>query len=174
MPNTQRNPPSTGLGQSRRPPRGIALRKAAHGIARTVSSLGRRANQLAMSVTNAAPSLSLSRGATSASALMPASRLGGAIQASMTKTVSVIGAGRHSGPISIPSTVIAPVHVAHLRAAERGPVYNLTIEGEHEFFANGVLVANCDALRYSAVWLTEDTQGPGELVYQPSIISRHY
>jgi phage terminase large subunit len=33
------------------------------------------------------------------------------------------------------------------RAAE---VYDLTVEGEHEFFANGVLVSNCiDALRYA-------------------------
>jgi len=28
-------------------------------------------------------------------------------------------------------------------------VYNLTIEGEHEFFANGILVHNCDSLSYS-------------------------
>jgi len=27
-------------------------------------------------------------------------------------------------------------------------VYNLTVEGEHEYFANGVLTHNCDALRY--------------------------
>lgn len=28
-------------------------------------------------------------------------------------------------------------------------VYNITVDGDHEYFANGVLVANCDALRYS-------------------------
>jgi hypothetical protein len=33
-------------------------------------------------------------------------------------------------------------------AAGRADVYNLTVEGEHEFFANGVLTHNCDALRY--------------------------
>ncbi len=27
-------------------------------------------------------------------------------------------------------------------------VYNLTVEGEHEYFANGILVSNCDALEY--------------------------
>ena len=32
--------------------------------------------------------------------------------------------------------------------AGRAPVFNLTVEGEHEYYANGVLVANCDALRY--------------------------
>lgn len=27
-------------------------------------------------------------------------------------------------------------------------MYNLTIDGEHEYFANGILVSNCDAARY--------------------------
>lgn len=31
------------------------------------------------------------------------------------------------------------------------PVFNLTVEGEHEYYANGVLVHNCDATRY-LVW----------------------
>jgi hypothetical protein len=30
-------------------------------------------------------------------------------------------------------------------------VYNLTVDGAHEFYANGVLVHNCDALRYLTV-----------------------
>ena len=28
------------------------------------------------------------------------------------------------------------------------PVYNLTVDGVHEYYANGILVANCDAARY--------------------------
>lgn len=31
---------------------------------------------------------------------------------------------------------------------QRCPVFNLTVDGEHEYYANGVLVSNCDALRY--------------------------
>lgn len=31
------------------------------------------------------------------------------------------------------------------------PVYNLEVEGMHEYFANGILVSNCDALRYSLI-----------------------
>lgn len=27
-------------------------------------------------------------------------------------------------------------------------VYNLTVAGDHEYFANGLLVSNCDAARY--------------------------
>jgi intein/homing endonuclease len=30
-------------------------------------------------------------------------------------------------------------------------VFNLTVEDEHEYYANGILVSNCDALRYSLV-----------------------
>lgn len=29
------------------------------------------------------------------------------------------------------------------------PVYNLTIAGEHQFYANGLLTHNCDSLRYA-------------------------
>ena len=28
------------------------------------------------------------------------------------------------------------------------PVYNLRVEGPHEYFAGGVLVSNCDAMDY--------------------------
>ena len=33
----------------------------------------------------------------------------------------------------------------------KADVYNLTVGGCHEYFANGVLVSNCDALRYGAM-----------------------
>jgi len=36
-------------------------------------------------------------------------------------------------------------------------VYNLTVEGEHEYFANGILTHNCDALRYAL--FTHDNTG---------------
>ena len=39
------------------------------------------------------------------------------------------------------------------------PVYNLTVEEEHEFFANGILVSNCDSLEYD-IWriVSRDTE----------------
>lgn len=40
------------------------------------------------------------------------------------------------------------VHVLSVRAAGQQPVWNLTVEGSPEYFANGVLVHNCDAMRY--------------------------
>src|SRR5262249_40134312 len=47
---------------------------------------------------------------------------------------------------------IAPVHVLGLRAAPNADVYDLTVEGAHEFFADGHLVHNCDAM----VWALTD------------------
>ncbi len=45
------------------------------------------------------------------------------------------------------------------------PVYNLTIEDEHEFFANGILVHNCDAFTYLILSLMERGIGKGKVVW---------
>jgi len=39
-------------------------------------------------------------------------------------------------------------HSGHAGERFARPVWNLEIEGAHEFVANGILVHNCDALRY--------------------------
>ena len=44
-------------------------------------------------------------------------------------------------------------------------VYNLTVEDEKEFFANGVLVHNCDALRYAL--FTHKVSKPAPLTQMP-------
>lgn len=47
-----------------------------------------------------------------------------------------------------------PVSVLGLLIEEqRSPVYNLTVEGSKEYFANGVLVHNCDNIRYTCVYV---------------------
>ena len=44
----------------------------------------------------------------------------------------------------------ATVHVVRVYAGKNGvPVYNLSVEDTPEFFANGVLVHNCDCARYA-------------------------
>ncbi len=53
----------------------------------------------------------------------------------------------------------ALTHVACVRAMQQtGPVYNLTVEGEGEYFANGVLVHNCDVLAWGVAM--QKTSGP--------------
>lgn len=52
-------------------------------------------------------------------------------------------AGRHPGSTDTPRTGSAPVSVVSVTDAGTSPVYDLTVEGEHEFFANGLLVHNC-------------------------------
>jgi hypothetical protein len=47
---------------------------------------------------------------------------------------------------------------------QQAAVYNLTVEDEHEFFANGVLVKNCDALRYAVMALRTGHTGSWSVV----------
>lgn len=48
--------------------------------------------------------------------------------------------------------VVARVHT--LRAEKRPqPVFNVTVADQPEFFANGILVHNCDMMRYVTRWV---------------------
>ena len=40
------------------------------------------------------------------------------------------------------------MHVVGLHDGGTATVHNLTVADQHEYFANGVLVSNCDAERY--------------------------
>lgn len=40
------------------------------------------------------------------------------------------------------------MRVCGVKSAGRAPVYNITVDTAHEYFAGGVLVSNCDAIRY--------------------------
>lgn len=51
--------------------------------------------------------------------------------------------------------VVVPTRVRTVEPLhEEGDVYNITVDDAHEFFANGVLVSNCDAARYAYSALT--------------------
>ena len=60
-----------------------------------------------------------------------------------------VGATLGSASVGAPSTTTAPISGVE-RCETPEPVYDLTIEGAHEFFANGILVHNCDEL---AAWV---------------------
>lgn len=90
----------------------------------------------------------------SASAPMPANPHGDVTQESTTSRSPASGAGNSSPATSTQSTVFA---VEVVRANTVLPctakrVYDLTVDGAHEFFAGGILVHNCiDGLRYGLV-----------------------
>lgn len=44
-----------------------------------------------------------------------------------------------------------PVYVVSVQKREKAPVYNLTVQDQHEYYANGVLTHNCDATRYMVI-----------------------
>jgi hypothetical protein len=84
---------------------------------------------------------------------------------SITKRVSVNGVVKNSPSINMRRRSIVPVHVvAVFDTNERGRVYNLTVEGG-EYFANGVLVHNCDTLRYAVMYL----DGQEQVQFGPNI-----
>jgi hypothetical protein len=51
--------------------------------------------------------------------------------------------GSTSQPDSGPPTAVAPVTAVTSESIEPEPVYNLTVAGAHEFYAEGMLVHNC-------------------------------
>ena len=84
----------------------------------------------------------------------------GAIPALTMLPASANGAGRNTKQTDIPSKdsadYLVPLPIAEVssRSAGKEVVYDLCIEGEHEYFANGVLVHNCmDASLYGSTHL---------------------
>ena len=77
-----------------------------------------------------------------------------------TKNAHARDAVRSSLSISTTRPDSVPVRVLHvIELQDEMPVYNLTVLGTHEFFANGILVANClDALRYIVSYLTSPVE----------------
>jgi hypothetical protein len=70
------------------------------------------------------------------------------IRESIASPALVPSAAAHFSSTDTPAPEPVPVHVVRVCDAGRGTVYNLTVAGPHEYFANGILVSNCDALRY--------------------------
>ena len=46
------------------------------------------------------------------------------------------------------------------------PVYNLLVESDHEFFANGILVHNCDCFAHAVRTLDRMGLGGAQVVYR--------
>lgn len=131
---------------------GTAPTRGGSGIASMAVRRGRAASRNLSRVRGAekAPrSSSWAAGGTSARRRV--SRQSGAPLAPMTRTASAPSAAPASE--STDTGRLAPVlgraaHISAIEPAGRAPVYNLTVDGPHEYFAGGILVSNCDALDY--------------------------
>lgn len=69
----------------------------------------------------------------------------------LARTMSRQGVSNARSNLAIPDTVsgnTAQARVIGFQNLKPEPVYNLTVEDAHEYFANGILVSNCDAERY--------------------------
>lgn len=82
-------------------------------------------------------------------------------------TARSIGKGDRLMVIDSAATVmtklkLVPGVVRGLSDAGKARVYNLEVDGEHEYFANGVLVHNCDAMVWAVTSLAVGMSGPGQ------------
>jgi PBSX family phage terminase large subunit len=83
------------------------------------------------------------------SARTPANQHGGDTKGLMTKTVSAQYAGSSIGSTNIPDQQPAGIYVVRVSAQSKPqPIYNLSVADVHEYYANGILVHNCDSCRY--------------------------
>lgn len=133
---------------------GIAAMKAAWSIHALVQSLGMHAFQSVGRASNAGSNMKISHIAKVIGFVRvgaSASTMSG--RGDTTKTEAALSVARSSMSRRASFNRSAPVRVVGLSAREKPQaVFNLTVDGENEYYANGVLVHNCDAL----VWaLTE-------------------
>ena len=94
-----------------------------------------------------------------------------AIPASMTSTERAPTAARCSESTSTVTQSVVPVRVrAIVSSGLVEQTYNLTVDGEHEYIANGVVVHNCDSALYAYRYLQhhlyrdkpKDTRSPAQ------------
>jgi hypothetical protein len=131
---------------------GIDPMKVASGIGdmpsrspRTQSSTASSASSVTLDFNRSAAML--------ASAAQSVSRNGAGTADSMTSNACALNAELLSCAINTTRARVAPCRVESVTASESAKVYNLTVDVEHEYFANGILVGNCDSLLYGRMAL---------------------
>ena len=139
----------TRLGRSQR--NGIAVRKGGPGTEKSAGWLGRVLSHNQECASNVENHFSHARCATMINSVVePVYRLTDGPRELMTSRCHVQNAENLSGATNIPSKTLVPARVQIVRdTGLRAPVYDLSIEGQHEFFASGILVSNCwDGIGY--------------------------
>lgn len=132
---------------------GIGQRRVGSGTLGTARKPGRVASRGCSVATTAGLSFSQGMGWHASTAIVRtnAGLLRAGRDTRMTRDGRVHGAGLSSAATATPICDSAPVRVLHVTSMPgRVPVFNLTVEGEPEYYAAGVLVHNCmDATRYA-------------------------
>lgn len=89
--------------------------------------------------------------------------------AAFARSLSLLIDTRKQKPVLLPARLLSEG-----RPLGKAPVYNITVEHAHEYFANGVLVSNCDAFRYAVTtipwdfsYLTGEVVTPEEVPEEP-------
>lgn len=145
---------STSTASERKRKHGTLLRKDTNGTRRTLkSSTGGFSTYRRKSVPNVEKPLSL-RHIAKGSAQTPVNQRGGEIKALMTSKRLAFNAERFLPATSTENSgFVAKAVLGVTKVCKKEKrVYDLTIEGQPEFFANGILVHNCiDGIRYSLV-----------------------
>jgi hypothetical protein len=146
-------PQNSLLLRSSLPKLGTALSKDALGTLSMGNVRGRHAVRRNISAYTAALRTLYSEGYEKKDSVPPPASLPPAASlASTTNSDPVLCAPEISLPTDIAKRLHAVSLVGKLRCQEPKPVYDLTVENEHSFFANGVLVHNCDALQYACLF----------------------
>lgn len=142
---------------------GMAALRGWLGIVNIARNPGRSASQRAPFVRFVTASLRLT-GLQRLSSVHPLAATG-----STTTEIGLRAPVRGAGPSSTPINTARPQHVV-ARVASVTPLgsaatYNLSVEGENEYFANGILVHNCDAWVMGLWEEREKEEGGG--IYAP-------
>lgn len=85
----------------------------------------------------------------------------------MPSTRYAVSAAVPFAPIVTSKSPTAPVHVVGVESVGHAPVYNLSVADQHEYYANGILVSNCDAMRYIIAWVRTGTGWENRLPSAP-------
>jgi PBSX family phage terminase large subunit len=156
-------PPSgwpTSTPSDRLPLSGTAAPRVAPGTPSTPVGHGKAGSPSLARASSAAPATTpcpATRTVTG-SAPTPARAPGGVLPVSTTRTAPADCAGPDSGSTGSAAPASVAVHVVGVRSLPgRVPVWNLSVADCPEYYASGVLVHNCDALRYAirtteAIW----------------------
>lgn len=138
---------------------GIDLQKDLSGTQKTAVGCGTIVSRLSKFVSFVAKNLNMSLSAKTPDSVPTTAKPSGEKEAaSITSKGHVLYAVVNSLITSIAKQehVQMPVRFNSIeRVGQRMPVYNLTVEGSHNFFANGILVHNCDVSRYLVDYLAQ-------------------